>query len=61
MNQPINLNKVRKAVQQVKKRQQADENAVKFGLTKAERILQATRDEKMRTRLDQHRFEDDDQ
>jgi len=34
---PINLNKARKARARVKKRAEADENAVKFGRTKAEK------------------------
>jgi hypothetical protein len=61
MVQPINLNKIRKATERAKKRQRADENAVKFGRNKAERVLLAAQSDKMRQRLDQHRFEDDEQ
>jgi len=60
MNQPINLNKIRKAVDKVKKRQQANENTVKFGQTKAERILSATLNDKARRTLDSHQFEEDE-
>lgn len=59
MNAPINLNKARKARNNVKKRQQADENAVKHGRTKAERILEATQNHKARRALDSHKFEDE--
>jgi len=56
-NQPISLNKVRKAVEKVKKRQQAEENTVKFGRSKAERVLNATLNDKARAALDRHEFE----
>ena len=59
MNAPINLNKARKALSDVKNRQQADENAVKHGRTKAERVLEATQNDKARRALDRHKFEDE--
>ena len=37
MSTPINLNKARKARARAKARAQADENAVKFGRTKAQK------------------------
>ena len=37
MSTPINLNKVRKSRARAEKRAQADENAVRFGRTKAEK------------------------
>ena len=37
MTTPINLNKARKAKARAEKRAQADENAVRFGRTKAEK------------------------
>lgn len=55
---PINLNKARKARDRVKKRAQADENAVKFGRSKAERLAEEARNKTARTRLDLHRRED---
>lgn len=57
MNTPISLNKARKALLKVRKRMQADENAVKYGRTKAERILEAAKNEKARRTLDGHEFE----
>lgn len=55
----VNLNKVRKEVDRAKKKAQADENAAKFGMTKAERILIATRNAQARSKLDQHELEDE--
>ena len=55
MAQPINLNKARKARDRVKKRAQADENAVKFGRTKAERQAEKARAAKARAALDSHK------
>ncbi|WP_421704330.1 DUF4169 family protein [Aliiroseovarius sp.] len=54
MAKVVNLNKARKARDRVKKRAQADENAVKFGLTKAEKNLNKTRAEKSARDLDGH-------
>jgi len=53
----VNLNKARKAHDRVKKRAQADENAVKFGLTKAQKDLNKTRAEKSARDLDGHEAE----
>ena len=57
MSQPINLNKARKAKLRADKRAQADENAVKFGRTKAQ--VKAEAHEKARSvqHLDQHRLD----
>ncbi|MEJ6398834.1 DUF4169 family protein [Yoonia sp. 208BN28-4] len=55
----VNLNKARKTRDKVKSKQQADENAVKFGRTKAERVLEATRSEQANSRLAQLKFEDE--
>ena len=55
---PINLNKARKARDRVAEKAQADANAVKFGRTKAERLLDAARAEKAKTALDQSKFEE---
>ena len=59
MTEPINLNKARKARDRMKKKAQADENAVKFGRTKAQRVLEAAQTDKMRAALDRHRLEDE--
>ena len=48
----VNLNKARKTRDRVKKRAQANENAVKFGLTKAQKDLNRTRGEKSARVLD---------
>ncbi len=53
----VNLNKARKTRDRVKKRAQADENAVKFGLTKAQKDLNKTRAEKSARDLDGHEKE----
>ncbi|MEO1139442.1 MAG: DUF4169 family protein [Pseudomonadota bacterium] len=55
MSQPVNLNQFRKAKERVKKRAQADENAVKFGRTKTERELDEARAKKARDILNQHK------
>lgn len=59
MTQPINLNKVRKARTLNDKKARADANAIKFGQTKAERLLAATKEEQAAKRLAQLKFEDD--
>lgn len=57
-NTPINLNKVRKARDRTAEKTQADANAVKFGRSKAERLLDAARADKARSALDQAKFEE---
>lgn len=59
MSDIINLNKARKQKTRAEEKAQADANTVKFGRTKAERLLTAAREEKMRQRLDQQKFEDE--
>ncbi len=58
---PISLNRARKARARAEARRRADENAVKFGRTKAERLLEAARSEKARRKLDQLRLDDDEE
>jgi hypothetical protein len=55
---PINLNKVRKVRDRAAKKAEADVNAVKFGRSKAERMLDAARADKARTALDQGKFDE---
>jgi hypothetical protein len=55
---PVNLNRFRKEKAREAASTQADANAAKFGRSKAERVLQATRAEKARKMLDAHRRED---
>lgn len=53
----VNLRAARKLRGRVKKRAQADENAARHGLSKAERKLQAAREAQARAVLDGHRRE----
>ena len=52
MAEIVNFNRARKAANRVKKKQQADENAVKFGRTKAEKKFEQTRADKARRDLE---------
>ncbi len=54
MSQPVNLNKHRKAKARAGKKARADENAVKFGRTGAEKKLDRARAEKSARDLDGH-------
>lgn len=54
-----NLNKVKKDRERTAKKTEADQNARKFGRTKAERMAEATRDSQAKRQLDQLKFEDD--
>ncbi len=56
---PINLNKVRKANARAEAKARADENAIRFGRTKAEKVLDATRAEQASNRLAQLKFDDE--
>lgn len=55
MGKPVNLNQARKARDKARKKAQADENAARFGRTRAERLLEETREKRAREVLDQHR------
>lgn len=59
MSEIVNLNRIRKAKNNAKKRSQDDENAVKFGRTKVEREIDAARAEKARDALRQHRLDEE--
>jgi phage protein D len=56
---PVNLNRARKEKARAEAKARADANAAKFGRTKAERVLAATRADKARRLLDQHRRDED--
>ena len=56
---PINLNKIRKSRDRANDKVRADENAIRFGRSKAARVLDATRAEQAAKRLDQLKFEDE--
>lgn len=55
----VNLNKARKAKSRAEDKATADENAARFGQTKAARVLDATSAAHARARLDQQKFEDE--
>ena len=59
MTKPINLNKARKLRDRAASKKLADENAIRFGRSKAERVLDAARAEHSRQKLDQLKFEDE--
>ena len=56
---PVNLNKARKARTRAEAKASADENAVRFGRTKAQKVLEATQAQQASDRLSQLKFEDD--
>ena len=56
---PINLNQARKAQTRAEAKAKADANAVRFGRTKAERLLDAAQQKQISDRLSQHKFEDE--
>jgi len=55
----VNLGKVRKDRARTAKKREADQNARKFGRTKAERLAEANREAKAKKQLDQLKFEDE--
>ena len=58
MSKVINFNKARKARSKQEKQNQADQNAVKFGRTKAQKSLEEARIEKAHRDLDGAERED---
>ena len=56
-DKPVNLNQERKARARVKKRAQADENAVKFGRTKAQKKQDTAEVVAFTSKLDAHKRE----
>ncbi len=57
MGKPVNLNRFRKDKARADRKARADENAVKFGRTKAEKNLDQAQRDKTRTTLDGHKRE----
>jgi hypothetical protein len=55
MSKVINLNKARKARARDDRRAQADENAVKFGRTKAQKGIEGAEADKAARELDGHK------
>lgn len=58
MTEIVNFNKARKAANRTKKKAQANENAVKFGRTKAQKSLEKARADKLARDHDQTRREE---
>ncbi len=56
---PVNLNRVRKARARAAKKAKADENAVRFGQSKARKTRDGTESAKARHDLDRHRLSDE--
>ena len=52
MGEPVNLNRFRKQKARAAKKAHADENAARFGRSKAEKDLDRARSEKARRELD---------
>lgn len=59
MTTPINLNRARKTRARAEDKAKADANAARFGRTKAERLLEATKTAKARAMLDQHQLDEE--
>jgi hypothetical protein len=57
MSKPINLRQARKARARAEKAAQADANAARHGLSRAEREIEAARAKALRDKLDGHRRE----
>ena len=54
----VNLNKARKSRAKTEKKAKADENSVRFGRTKADKLSEAAKLKKARDLLDGHRRDD---
>ena len=54
MAEPVNLNRFRKQKARAEKKARADENAVRFGRSKARKELEKARADKARRDLDSH-------
>ncbi|MFU8779053.1 MAG: DUF4169 family protein [Roseovarius sp.] len=52
---PVNLNRARKQRARAADKARADENAARFGRTKAQKALEQVEADKARATLDQHR------
>ena len=56
---PVNLNHLRKANTRAEAKAIADQNAVRFGRTKAQKVLEATQAAQASDRLAQLKFDDE--
>lgn len=59
MAAPVNLNRFRKDKARAEKKARADQNAAKFGRTKAEKQRDAIESDKAERHLNQHKREDE--
>ncbi|WP_264213368.1 DUF4169 family protein [Leisingera thetidis] len=55
MAKPVNLNRIRKEKARAEKKARADQNAVTFGRTKAEKDLDKARNAQQARHLDDHK------
>lgn len=58
MAEPVNLNRFRKAKARAEKKARADENAVKFGQTGAEKKRDKALNKKTKSQVDQHKLDE---
>ncbi|MEM6658495.1 MAG: DUF4169 family protein [Pseudomonadota bacterium] len=58
MGKPVNLNRYRKAKARADKKARADQNAVKFGRTKAEKNISKSQQIKQERDLDNHELDE---
>ncbi len=58
MSKPVNLNRYRKEKARAEKKARADQNAVKFGRTKAEKAESKFEQDKLRRDLDNREIEE---
>ncbi len=57
MPEPVNLNRFRKDRARAEKKARADENAVKFGRTKAQKAVETAEANQQASAVDQHKRE----
>lgn len=57
MTKIVNLNRARKDRDRMNKKSQGTENAAIYGRKKADKLLEATRDQKARKLLDDHKID----
>lgn len=58
MAEPVNLNRFRKEKARAEKKARADQNAAKFGRSKAEKSLKKAKAEQEASRLENHKRDD---
>ncbi|MGX0976450.1 hypothetical protein ACSSVY_002166 [Roseovarius sp. MBR-51] len=56
---PVNLNRVRKQKARAAEKARAEENAARFGRTKAQKAIEQAQADKARAALDDHRLDKD--